>query len=110
MLLKENSVRVIQVGVYGLWMKAYDANAPNRRHPTIRPCCVASGLPVIWLKCSEGYDVMTCNQTLVELGSIEKLTRTEAMMPKSYPNVTDPRAAKRPQSHVYTWVTKNTMK
>ena len=44
-------------------MKAYDANAPNRRHPTIRPCCVASGLPVILLKCSEGYDVMTYDQT-----------------------------------------------
>ena len=63
MLLKENSVRDIQVEVYGFWMKAYDANAPNRRHPTIRPCCVASGFPVIWLKCSEGYDVMTYDQT-----------------------------------------------
>ena len=63
MLLKENSVSVIQGEVYGVEMKTYDANAPNRRHPTIRPCCVASGLPVIWLKCSEGYDVMTYNQT-----------------------------------------------
>ena len=30
--------------------RTYEANAPNRRHLTMRPCFVASGLPVTWLK------------------------------------------------------------
>ena len=92
---------LVTVGASGsenLMTGTHEAKAPRRRHPTIRPCAVASGFPVVALKSSEGC-VPSVKDILVMVTN-GRLTKIEAMMPKSYPKVTDPSAAKRPHNHV----------
>lgn len=68
----------------------------------MRPWAVASGWPAVSLKSSEGcIGVVDDGRAQCECSG---LTSTDAMIPRSYPNVTDPSAAKRPHNHVYTYV------